>query len=107
MMDMGRIVTVAIPGKAWLSQAFGSDPHYKFDEDSKDIEEIVRLAEVKRVGAGARVVIHGEPPGMEHLYRWFAADGGVWLADGDDSAKADGRACLEAARRIRVELDRK
>lgn len=105
---MGRIITVAIPGKAWFSQAFSAYPAHKFDEDSKDIEEIVRLAHIKKVGSGVRVVIHGEVDGMEHLYRWFVDDGNVWIsgAAGDAVAKADGMACLEAARRIRAEIDR-
>lgn len=103
-MTEDRIITLRLPGKAWLAQSFGNDPHWTADESCEDIGQIVKLAHQRPRGSGVEVVVHGPATGMEHLAKWFEDDGKVWASEPDPATRADGRACLEAARRIRVAL---
>lgn len=98
-------IRVSISGKAWHSQCFGNDPHYRCD--APEMQALVERAQIVNCGKGHRVILTGNADDLEHLAHWFACDGQVWMSDCDQPESiAEGRACLDAAQRIRAAIKR-
>lgn len=98
---------VRISGKAWESQAFGSDPHAVEGgeyADTPDLEAIFKSAKIIKRGRGCQVEVTGDADALEHLAEWFHNDGIAWKYDGAPENQAEARACLEAAQKIRAAL---
>lgn len=99
------MITVSISGKAWHSQSFTCDDGYDFT-NLTDLKSLKESAVIRKRGRGMSVVLTGKVASLSHLAEWLEIDGDSWLnhSGDDDYAKAEGRACLEAAKRIRQVL---